>query len=41
MMKAKPWLAGALVFGSLAFAPAAFAQTDCSKLVPASPWEIQ
>jgi kynurenine formamidase len=27
-----------LVFGSLAFAPAALAQTDCSKLVPASPW---
>lgn len=37
-MKTKLFLAGSALLTVLALAPAAVAQSDCTKLVPASPW---
>ena len=38
MTKTALLLAGSLLVGTLAFASPVFAQSDCSKIVPASPW---
>ena len=37
-MKTKLFVAGSALLTALALAPAAVAQSDCTKLVPASPW---